>query len=130
MKTIEVNISLNPVDDGVIITESEQEENTQGALIISTNGNERIASPDEVLEVLQRLSGALAMGRYVVFYNEDRLIGSGPDKCLIGSVMIVKRHGGSYYLLESGEFKDAERAFLARLITINFGGQKYTALEV
>ena len=114
----------------MIITETEQEETTQGALIISTDGNERIAPAEEALEVLQRLSEALAMGRYIVFYNEERLIGSGPDKCLIGSVMIMKRHGGSYYLLEPGEFKDAERAFLARLVTINFGGQQYSALEV
>ena len=130
MKTIEVNINLDPVNDGVTITETEQEKNMEGALIISTDGNKRIALPAETLEVLKNLSVALAMGRYAAFYNKDRLIGSGEEKYLIGSVLIMKRVGGSYWLLDPGEFKDAERAFLARLITINLAGSQYTALEV
>ncbi len=135
MKKIEVNINLDPVNDGVTITETEPEGKREGALIISTDGNERVALFDEAMEVLKTLAESLEAERlrgtpFVVFYNKDRLITNGTDKCLIGSVMIMKTVCGSYYLLEPGEYEEAERAFYTRLGRIKYNGQEYSAMEV
>ena len=55
MKEIEINIQLDPVEDGAIVIPKLVVREDKGALIIGTNGEFRFAKEAEVYEILDRL---------------------------------------------------------------------------
>lgn len=47
MKTLNVKIELDPVNDGAVLAENRFKKKEEGALIIGTNGEKRIAGASE-----------------------------------------------------------------------------------
>ena len=56
MKTIEVKINLDPVNDGAVINPERIMKKEEGALIIGTNGKTKIVPEDFAVDILDELS--------------------------------------------------------------------------
>ena len=52
MKTLNVTIELDPVNDGAVFAENRFKNKEEGALIIGTNGEKRIAGASEAQRIL------------------------------------------------------------------------------
>lgn len=95
MKKIEVKIALDPVNDGAGIKDINLIRKNEGALIIGTNGESRIADALETNSILDRLSEVghgeyLGKSDYIAMFNGDKIINFGTGRCFIGSVIILK----------------------------------------
>lgn len=136
MKTIDIRIKLDPVNDGALIKEYEEKGKDEGALIIATNGDMRIAGLYEAKEILDRLSEVGQgefMGRtpYVAMFNGEKILKIGSGRCFAGSVMIMKYDkDGTLSMLSGDEFGEAATEFASRLITLVGGGIEFSAFEI
>ena len=52
METMEIRISLDPVNDGAVINKTKLKRKDEGALIIATNGESRIVDAYEAHEII------------------------------------------------------------------------------
>ena len=135
MKKIEVKIALDPVNDGAEIKEIKLTRKDEGALIIGTNGESRIADALETNSILDRLSSVghgeyLGNSDYIAMFNGDKIIDFGTGKCFIGSAIILKYAHEKLSLLAGEDFQEAAKEFESRLITIVGDGQEFSALEL
>ena len=135
MKKIEVKIALDPVNDGAEIKEIKLMRKDEGALIIGTNGESRIADALEANSILDRLSSVghgeyLGNSDYIAMFNGDKIIDFGTGKCFIGSAIILKYAHEKLSLLVGEDFQEAVKEFESRLITIVGDGQEFSALEL
>ena len=80
MKTIEVSIKLDPVNDGVEINPTTLTKKEEGALIIATNGERKKAGIDETADYLSRL----------IQNSYGEFIGNTPYILIINSENIFK----------------------------------------
>ena len=136
METIEVNISLDPVNDGVVCRRTDVRRKEKGALIIATSGEYRIADEDEAQELLDKLSEK-GVGEYIgntdylAVLNKDKIISVGYEKYFVGTAVIVKYDGkSSPSMLSDDEFDEAAKQFVSRLITLVGDGQEFSAYEI
>lgn len=95
MKTLNVTIELDPVNDGAVFAENRFKKKEEGALIIGTNGESRITDALETNSILDRLSEVghgeyLGKSDYIAMFNGDKIINFGTGRCFIGSVIILK----------------------------------------
>ena len=135
MQEIKVTIALDPVNDGAEITEIKIKRKDEGALIIGTNGETRIADACEAQRILDMLSEVghgeyLGNTDYIAIFNGNRIINFGTGKCFVGSALIMKYSDGGLSLLVGDEFKEAAAEFESRLITLVGDGQEFSALEI
>ena len=135
MDTLNVTINLDPVNDGAEIINSIFKRKDEGALIIATNGEKRIADVCEAQDILDRLSEighGEYMGNtpYLIMCNGNKILNFGTGKCLVGSAIIMKFDGKGLAMLSGDEFEEAAKEFESRLITIVGNGQEYSAYEL
>lgn len=135
MKTLNVTIELDPVNDGAVFAENRFKKKEEGAQIIGTNGEFRIADALETNSILDRLNEVghgeyLGKSDYIAMFNGDKIINFGTDRCYIGSVIILKYAHEKLSLLEGEDFQEAAKEFESRLITIVGDGQEFSALEL
>lgn len=57
MKVLEIDIKLDPVNDGARLIENEAIHKDEGALVIATNGKYKKVMPEEADDILEKLSG-------------------------------------------------------------------------
>ena len=135
MNRLDINIDLDPVNDGAEIIETKIRKKYEGALIIATNGKSRIAGTDEAEEIISELGEngegtRLGNTFYIAIYNWHKVLDMGQGRCLIGSVIIMKRRDNKLYPLEGDDFEDAAQEFQSRLVTVVGDGQEFSALEL
>ena len=136
MKSIEVNINLDPVNDGVVFRRTDIRKKDKGALIIATSGEYCISDEDEAHELLDKLSEK-GVGEYIgntpdlAVLNKDKIISVGYEKYFVGTAIIVKYDGkSSPSMLSEDEFDEAAKQFVSRLITLSCDGQEFLAYEI
>lgn len=135
MKGIEINIQLDPVEDGASWIPKDMKVKGEGALIIGTNGKNRIAEEDEALEILDRIATVCAsdfMGNtpYLAIYNSNKVLHAGTGRYLVGSAIIVKGTCKGIAFLNEAEIEDAKKEFESRLVTLCGGGIQFSAYEL
>ena len=135
MKTLNVTIELDPVNDGAVFVENRFKKKEEGALIIGTNGEKRIAGASEaqrILDVLAEVGHGEYMGKtdYLMMINGNKILKFGTGECFIGSAIILKYEDEKLSLLSGEDFREAAREFESRLITIVGDGQEFSALEL
>ena len=135
MQNIEITIQLDPVEDGANWIPKGMKIKGGGALIIGTNGDYRIAEENEVIEILDRLSGCCSsdyMGKtsFLVVYNKKKIVAAGDAKFIVGSVMIVKGSAKGIELLDEEEIEQAKKEFESRLATLCGSGIQFSAYEI
>ena len=135
MKTLNVTIKLDPVNDGAVFAENRFKKKAEGALIIGTNGDYRIADAHEAYSILDRLKEVeyeeyLGNSNYIALFNGDKIINFETGKCFIGSAIILKYEHEKLLLLEDEDFRKAAKEFESRMITIVGDGQEFSALEL
>ena len=54
MKNIEINIQLDPVEDGISWTPKKVKQECKYALVIGTNGKYRLIDENEAVDILER----------------------------------------------------------------------------
>ena len=57
MDTVNIQIALDPINDGASFIPKETEVKNEGALIIATNGDHKIINEIEAADLLEKLSG-------------------------------------------------------------------------
>lgn len=135
MNTMEISIALDPVNDGAVLVETKIKRKDEGALIIATNGEKRIADVSETREILDKLN-EVGHGEYMgntiflMMINGNKVINFGTGKCFIGSALIMKFDGKGLAFLSGDEFDRAAAEFESRLITIVADGQEFSAYEL
>ena len=135
MKNSNINISLDPIHDGMNFTIRSFEKMNEGALIIATNGESRIAGTMELALILAEIGGSceieiLGNSDYIAILNRDAIINYGEGKCFVGSAVIIKKKGWSFKFLVGDDYDEAEREFMSRLITMVSDGEEFSALEI
>ncbi|MBR4579740.1 MAG: hypothetical protein IKO32_00720 [Lachnospiraceae bacterium] len=135
MKTIEVNIKLDPINDGAIINPNRIVRKVEGALVLATNGESKIISEDEAVEILDLLSGNTQgeyMGKtpYLAVFNGEKIFKIGSKHFFIGSALIVKNTKDGITMLADEDFEKATEEFESRLITLVGDGQEFSAYEL
>ena len=135
MKTLNVTIELDPVNDGAVFAENRFKKKKEGALIIGTNGEKRIAGASEaqrILDILAEVGHGEYMGKtdYLMMINGNKILKFGTGECFIGSALIMKYDGKGLGFLSGDEFDEASKEFESRLITIVADGQEFSAYEL
>ena len=135
MKTIEISIRLDPVEDG--IRRMPKEENMEGkqALVIGTNGKYRVIGEDETIAIIDKLSDNFRfdyMGKnlFLIVYNASKVISTGESQFIAGSVLIIKADENGITLLNDEEIENAKAEFAARLVTLCADGIEFSAYEM
>lgn len=135
MKEIEINIQLDPVEDGAIVIPKQVVREDKGALIIGTNGEYRFAKEAEVYEILDRLgmncaADYMGMTDYMTVFNSKKVLNTGGSQFVVGSVMIVKGTERGIELLNEVEVEEAKIEFESRLAVLCGGGIQFSAYEI
>ena len=135
MKEIEINIQLDPVEDGAIVIPKQVVREDKGALIIGTNGEFCFAKEAEVYEILDRLGMNCAadyMGTtdYMTVFNSKKVLNTGGCQFVVGSVMIIKGTERGIELLNEVEVEEAKIEFESRLAVLCGGGIQFSAYEI
>lgn len=135
MQNIEINIQLDPVEDGISWTPKKVKQEGKHALVIGTNGRWRVIDEEEAVDILERLSGNCTsdyMGHtgFLVACNKKKIIRTGDSRFIAGSVLIVKagKHGTD--LLTEEEVERAKAEFASRLATLCADGIEFSAYEM
>ena len=116
MKTLNVTIELDPVNDGAVFVENRFKKKEEGALIIGTNGEKRIVGASEaqrILDVLAEVGHGEYMGKtdYLMMFNGNKILKFGTGECFIGSALIMKYDGKGLGFLSGDEFDEASKEF-------------------
>lgn len=135
MDTMEINIALDPINDGAVMKETRLKRKDEGALIIATNGESRIVDAYEAQEILDQLNEIghgeyMGNSDYIAMMNGDKIINFGTGKCFVGSAIVMKFDGRTLSMLVGDEFEKAAAEFRSRLITLVCEGQEFSAYEL
>lgn len=135
MDTMEINIALDPINDGAVMKETRLKRKDEGALIIATNGESRIVDAYEAQEILDKLNEIghgeyMGNSDYIAMMNGDKIINFGTGKCFVGSAIVMKFDGRTLSMLVGDEFEKAAAEFRSRLITLVCEGQEFSAYEL
>lgn len=138
MKELEVNIELDPVNDGAsIINIKEVRIREESALIIATNGKKRKAGFNEAASIMETLKNTCHgefMGKtpYIMIINGDKIIKLDGGSFFIGSALIMKDEGDGRHMgsLSELDIEKAETEFRSRLVTLTANGQEFSAYQL
>ena len=135
MKNIEINIQLDPVEDGISWIPKKVKQEGKYALVIGTNGKYRLIDENEAVDILERFEGGCDsdyMGHtgFIVICNRKKIIRTGDSRFIAGSVLIVKagKHGTD--LLTEEEIDRAKAEFACRLAILCADGIEFSAYEM
>ena len=135
MDTMEINIALDPINDGAVMKETRLKRKDEGALIIATNRDSRIVDAYEAQDILDKLNEIghgeyMGNSDYIAMMNGDKIINFGTGKCFVGSAIVMKFDGRTLSMLVGDEFEKAAAEFRSRLITLVCEGQEFSAYEL
>lgn len=135
MKTIDITIKLDPINDGAVIHPDKIRKKEEGALVIGTNGESKIISEDEAVKIMDYLSGNLQgenMGRshFLAVFNGEKIFKIGSREYFVGSAIIVKNTKDGIGMLADEDFEKAENEFTGRLTKLIGDGQEFSAYEL
>ncbi len=137
MKSMEVNIALDPVNDGAYIININVEKKDIGSLIIATNGERKIASLAETVEILSKLEKVaygefMGDSKYIMIINAEKIMFLETGMYFVGTAVIMKDEGKGrgLDLLTGDEFDAAATEFASRLVTLAGNGQDFSAYEI
>ena len=135
MKTIEVTIKLDPINDGAVIHPDKIRKKEEGALVIGTNGDSKIISEDEAVQIMDYLSGDLqgeCMGKshFLAVFNAEKIFKIGTREYFVGSAIIVKNTKDGIGMLADDDFEKAKKEFTGRRIKLVGDGQEFSAYEL
>ncbi len=135
MQTVEINIQLDPLVDGINQVPSKIKLEGKSALVIGTNGKYRVVEEEEAESILDRLSGncrsnCLEHTDFLVVCNGKKIIITGDSKYVVGSVLIVKAGKNGVDYLTDEEVEQAKTEFITRLVTLCADGVEFSAYEM
>ena len=131
----DINIALDPVNDGAAFLTKKIIRKDEGSLVIATNGESSILDCDDTSDVLDRLS-EVSHGEYMgntdfmVILNEKKILNVGGGKYFIGSALILKGGEGGLVTLTGDEYEKAAKEFESHLVTLVCDGQEFSAYEL
>lgn len=135
MNTIDIRISLDPLQDGATFPTNKIVRKDEGALIIATNGQSRIADCDETADILDALSEIthgefMGKSKYMVVMNAEKIMNVGGGRYYIGSALILKQGTDGLTTLKDEDFEVAATEFESHLVTLVCDGQEFSAYEL
>ena len=133
---MDINIVLDPVNDGISCNTKHITCKDKGALIIGTNGKSRFVGLERVpyeLEGLADLSHSEYMEEtpYLLIFNANKVFNVGRKRFFVGSVLVLKSEDdGELLPLDRQDCQWAAEEFKDRLVTLVCDGQEFQAYEL
>ena len=135
MKVLEIDIKLDPVNDGARLIETKAIHKDEGALVIATNGKYRKVTPDEADDILDNLSGYpesefMGSSPYILIVNKDKTFSYHGSKYFIGTALVMKGTRKGLSFLTEEDYDAAGKEFMNRLVDFVANGERYPAYEL
>ena len=135
MKVLEIDIKLDPVNDGARLLETDTIHNDEGALVIATNGKYRKVTVEEADDILEKLSGYTEsefMGNspYIAIVNKDKTFSYHGGRYFIGTALVMKGTQEGLSFLTGDDYDAAGNEFMSRLVHFVANGERYPAYEL
>ena len=135
MNNMEINIQLDPVNDGINSFPADVRMKGRGALVIGTNGNYRFIDENEAVDIIDKLSGYCGteyMGKtnYIVVYNSNKVIKAIEGSFFVGSALIVKDGKSGMEFIGEDEIDTVINEFASRMATLCSGDIQFSAYEI
>lgn len=135
IKSFDIIINLDPVNDGPVIIPKRIKVQSKHALVIGTDGQIRIVDEDEtdaIAEQLQENGKSLFIGNtnYLMIYNGKKVVETDNGPFFVGSCLIVKGTSKGVEYMTDDEIMEAKREFTSRLVNLVGGGIEFTAFEI
>ena len=134
MKKVKVRIELDPVNDGIENLKSFTEVNDDRGLIVSTTGEWRAISCEEMFSILEQMKDneVIIMDEYLGCINTEKILNLSGDRYFVGSIVAFKSGGQCSPVASLTKF-DVEhilQEFNSRLVEIMINGESIAALSL
>ena len=135
MDTVNIQIALDPINDGASFIPKETEVKNEGALIIATNGDHKIINEIEAADLLEKLSGYsrsefLGKTPYMIVMHEKKAIRIADGQFFVGSALVLKSDRNGVAMLSGDDYEKAKWEFASRIVTLVCNGQEFSAYEI
>ena len=135
MKTIEININLDPVKDGAVCIAKPVTICEKVGVVVGTNGKSRIVTETEIKRIFEMLgenSGVEPMGKsgYAAIFRADRVMKIEDDHYFVGSALILKCKGEILEKIEPDLIEEAKEAFISRLKMLKNADVQFSAYQL
>ena len=135
MNKIEINIQLDPVNDGASFFPEKVVNKSKQGVVIGTNSEYRMVEEAEVYQILEQLgqvSDSDYMGKtsFLAVFNAKKVLSTGTSKFLVGSMLVVKGGRNGIELLNAEEVEKVKVEFESRLVTLCGSGTQFSAYEL
>ncbi len=135
MKVLEIDIKLDPVNDGARLLETEAIHKDEGALVIATNGKFKKVTPEEADDILEKLSGYtesefMGGSPYIVIVNKDKTFSYHGGRYFIGTALVMKGTCKGLSFLTGDDYDAVGKEFMSRLVDFVANGERYPAYEL
>lgn len=133
---MKLDIKLDPVNDGAVVSEESIIIKGRGGLVISTTGDYKSVGGFDLIEILEKMlvvgvAKRIGTTPFVMLYNGEKVINTEEGDFLIGTVLIMKKdEDNKSNTLSSYEFARAAKEFESRLVTVMCDGQAFSAYEL
>ncbi len=131
-----IEINLDPVNDGFEDIETQETAVSEHAFIIATNGEKRFADMEEVKEILKKLDskgGSIIIGKgsYMVIFNREKTFDQMTGKFFVGSMLVMAiGDEDELTLIPDDELELVMELLENRMVTMVNGEEKFSALEI
>lgn len=135
MKTIEININLDPIKDGAVCIAKPVTTSEKVGLVVGTNGKFRIINDREVQQLFEHLgenAGVEPMGKsgYAAVFRVDRIMKIEDEHYFVGSAMILKCDGARLDMMEAELVEEAKEAFTSRLVMLKSEDVQFSGFQL
>ena len=132
---VDINIALDPVNDGIVQKTEKITCISKGALVIATNGKSRFVNLDRVpyeLEGLADISYSEFLGdtEFLLIFNANKIFNVGTGRFFVGSVLVMKNDDGALVPMTREDCEIAGKEFQNRLATLVCDGHEFSAYEL
>ncbi len=131
----EIDIKLNPVTDGFVEENFQDEGGGYYAFIIATNGEKRFADKHEAEEIIKALKGRVGVrligdAEYAVVFNKDKTFDTMAGRYFVGSMLVIRYDGEDFGLIPEEDLDYVVDLLEERMATMVDGEQRFSALEI
>lgn len=135
MKSIEININLDPVKDGAVCIAKPVTICEKVGVVVGTNGKFRVVTETEIKRIFEMLgenAGLEPMGKsgYAAIFRTDRIMKIEDEHYFVGSALVLKCKGDVLERMEPDMVEEAKDTFISRLRMLKNEEVQFSALQL
>ena len=138
MNDVKINITLDPLKDGLVMQDHGKKVLLERELhypIIGTDGQMRLLKPRESVDILCKLNGdfgslSIGGGKYLVLYNATKSFLVEGSKYFVGSFVVMKNEHQKLTPLTDEEICHVQDILENHMAVLRAGELTFSALEI